>query len=92
MRSLEINWQPKQSPKITRQQIGNETILLDGKGKAVHILNTTADVIWQCCDGNHTVAQIEAVLREQFDVSAETALTKDVTDTLILLQEKGLLK
>lgn len=86
-----IDWKPKQSAEITQQQIGNETLLLDGSGKTVHVLNATAVTIWQCCDGNHTPAQIEVALREAFAVSAETPLTQDVADTLQLFQQKALI-
>lgn len=83
-------WQPRQSAEITQQQIGNETLLLDGQGKTVHVLNATALTIWECCDGNHTIPQIEAALREQFAVSAETPLTKDIDDALSQFHKKGL--
>lgn len=84
-------WQPKQSAEIQQQQIGNEILLLDGKGKTVHVLNATAFTIWECCDGSNTVTQIEAALREQFEISAGTTLTKDVTATLDALRQKQLI-
>lgn len=84
-------WLPTKSAEIVRQQLGNETLLLDGQGKTVHVLNVTADVIWKHCDGSHTSEQIERVLREQFSMSAETTLTQDVNDTLNLLRQKGLI-
>lgn len=84
------NWQPRQSAEIVQQQIGKETLLLDGQGKTVHVLNATALVIWEGCDGNHTIPQIEARLRERFELPNQHTLSQDVADTLKQFRAKGL--
>jgi hypothetical protein len=61
-------------------------------GGAVHALNPTARLIWDLCDGNHTLADIEAALRDAFEVPAGTDLTTDILRTLEVFQRKGLLR
>src|SRR5690349_16917533 len=62
-----------------------------GQGGAIHALNPTARLIWDLCDGTHTVAEIEAALRAAFEVPAETDLQVDISRTLEVFQRKGLL-
>lgn len=85
------NWKPTRLGAITQQTIGNETMLLDAKGGAVHVLNTTALVIWQLCDGEHTEREIVSALRDQFDLQGVDTIEGDVSQTLRLLADKGLL-
>jgi hypothetical protein len=60
-------------------------------GGAIHALNPTARLIWNLCDGAHTLADIEAELRQAFDVPPERDLAADVRATLALFQSKHLL-
>lgn len=66
-------------------------MLLDAKGGAVHVLNATALVIWQLCDGEHTQNEMVSSLREQFDLQGVDTVESDVSQTLKLLADKGLL-
>lgn len=59
----------------------NELILLDVASHRVHHLNPTASVIWQRCDGRHSVAEIATELADAYGVSREKVL-KDVLHTL----------
>lgn len=76
---------------ITQQTIGNETLLLDSTGGAVHVLNATALVIWQLCDGKHTPSAIVSALHAQFDLQGVDTVAEDVKQTLTLFSDKGLL-
>ena len=84
------NWQPRRSAEIMEQIVGDEILLLGNNGQTVHVLNATAYAIWQLCDGQHNQSGIEAGVRDQFELPAEHDLAQDVTQTLVLFSEKGL--
>ena len=85
------NWKPVRVGTITQQTIGNETLLLDSSGGAVHVLNATALVIWQLCDGEHTPNAMVSALHTQFDLQGVDTVAEDVNQTLRLFSDKGLL-
>ena len=76
---------------ITQQTIGDETLLLDAKGGEVHVLNATALIIWQLCDGEHTLEMMASALRDQFALQGVDTVEQDVGQTLKLFSDKGLL-
>jgi len=92
---------PRQLPGLVVEQAGPETLLYHAaghsegeanQGGAIHALNPTARLIWDLCDGLHTVAEIEAALRAAFEVPAEADLQGDVRGTLQEFQRKRLLQ
>ena len=86
---------PRQSPGLLIEQAGTETLVYHAGaaagGGATHALNPTARLIWDLCDGAHTLAAIEAALREAFEVPVERDVAADVRRTLEGFQAKGLL-
>jgi hypothetical protein len=82
---------PTRTPDILTSALDSETIVYDPQGKVVHVLNDTAKLIWLLCDGNHSAADLEAALRQTFDVPEEANVAKDVQATLVTLEEKGLI-
>jgi hypothetical protein len=49
---------PKAKESVTLQDLGDEVILYDSEKENVHILNNTAYIIWNLCDGQHTIEDI----------------------------------
>ncbi len=91
---------PRQLPGLLVEQAGPETLLYHAaaqpgadahQGGAIHALNPTARLIWDLCDGTHTVADIAAALRATFDVPTAADLQADIRGTLATFQSKGLL-
>lgn len=76
---------------IICRQIGDEVVLIKDDGLSLHVLNKTAAMIWEMCDGGHKTEEIVARLCEKYDVTADEA-SADVTAILNELQQKGLLK
>ena len=74
------------------ENIGNEAVLYNSNQKAIHVLNTTAQVIWELCDGNHTSEDIEREIRERFAVPEGYDVGGDVRQTLAIFSEKGILE
>ena len=82
---------PVRKSGITAKNIGDETLLCSAKEEAVHVLNPTATLIWELCDGQHTVADMEQAIRASFSVADEQDVGKDVQRTLDVFTSKGLL-
>jgi hypothetical protein len=75
------------------KSLGSETLLYWPDGKAIHVLNRTAHAIWELCDGEHTVQEIEARIRDNFQILDPHAdVITDIHRTLQTFTEQGLLK
>ncbi len=83
---------PKRKPGIVVKDIGGEVLLYSADEEAVHILNPTAQLLWELCDGEHTVADMEQAIRAKFAVPAKYDVAQDVRQTLSVFAEKGLLQ
>jgi coenzyme PQQ synthesis protein D (PqqD) len=82
---------PVGRPDVTARRAGEEWALADSRNDRVHYLNETAEFIWELCDGEHSVSEIEAEVRASFEVPAGVDLRSDIERTLALLGRKGLL-
>jgi PqqD family protein of HPr-rel-A system len=80
-----------QAEEILSRKIGDEVVVLKDDGLELHMLNRTAALIWEMCNGENTAKEIAAVLCERFPVSPEEA-NADVKETLEKLADLGLLK
>jgi pyrroloquinoline quinone biosynthesis protein D len=66
-------------------------MLYDSSSNTFHVLNETAEFIWELCDGEHSVDEIEDEVRAHFDVPEGIDLRTDIERTLAALEKKGLL-
>lgn len=83
---------PIHKPDITIKDIGGETLLYSSDEKVLHILNSTAKLIWDLCDGQHSLAEIEQALRSNFSVPADHDVLADIEKTLEIFANKDLLQ
>ena len=84
---------PKRKQKgVIEQDIGNEIVLRNADEKTIHVLNATARIIWELCDGNHTVEDMERQLKERYSIPENTNLLDDILNTLNALSQKGMLE
>ena len=82
---------PSRKEGFLREDLGDEILLCDTDSQVIHVLNRTAQLIWELCDGKHSTAEIESALRSRFSMTAERDLKADIQDTLRVFAEKGLL-
>jgi hypothetical protein len=82
---------PVRKPGITAKNIGGETLLYSAEEEAIHVLNPTAQLIWEFCDGEHTVAGMEQAIRANFSVTGERDVARDIRRTLEVFATKGLI-
>jgi hypothetical protein len=83
---------PARKPGITVKDIGGETLLYSAAEEAIHILNPTAQIIWELCDGEHSIEDMEQAIRASFSGADEHDVTADIQRTLGVFASKGLLK
>jgi hypothetical protein len=82
---------PVRKPGITVKDIGGETLLYSAAEEVIHILNPTARLIWELCDGEHSIEDMEQAIWDSFSVADEHDVTGDIQRTLEVFASKGLL-
>jgi hypothetical protein len=83
---------PTRKLDLTVKVIGGETLLYNGNEKAIHILNPTAKLIWDLCDGEHMLEDMEQEVRASFSIAEERDVAGDIRRTLEVFADKGLLE
>ncbi|MDY7077288.1 MAG: PqqD family protein [Chloroflexota bacterium] len=88
-----MNNKPIRRKDVTCKQLDEaETVLYDPKTDVLHILNPTARLIWELCDGEHTIEDMTAAIEAQYtgtegkDILSEVQRTLDTFTTQDLLQ------
>ena len=76
------------NPRLILKNLGDEVILYDPDQKAVHVLNATAQVVWELCDGEHKLEDIEHALRSRYSVPADRDVKADIIQTLNMFISK----
>lgn len=92
---------PRRIDGFRTKALGNETLLYQANGKAIHVLNPTARRIWELCDGQHTAQEMEQLIRAEFQLPAhiegsqpnsQADIAGDIERTLQMFSEAGLLE
>ena len=73
---------PQQVPDLQSRPLGDDLLIYAPEQGVVHILNRTARLIWEACDGTQTPLTIERRLKELFAVSGRHLPADDVARTL----------
>ena len=79
-------------PDIVSESLGDEAVLYDGQGKRIHVLNATAKLIWELCDGTHTLEDMEARVRSSFRGLNGRDVLGDIRAIVATFGDKDLLK
>ena len=82
---------PLKRRDIICQDMGTETLLYDAQAEAIHVLNPTALLIWNLCDGHHNLQDMKEKLRAAFSPTAEHDILADIQQTLDTFAENDLL-
>lgn len=77
---------------IVLKKLGKETLLYDPTTDKVHTLNRTASLIWNLCDGKHSLGEIKKAICENFSIKETIEVEKDILKNLKELQKLGLLE
>ena len=87
---IDASFVPVVSPSVSSVDLDGETVLYNDATGSLHALNTTATIIWACCDGCGSVGEIASDVSEEFGIDREQVLA-DVIDTLNGFARLGLL-
>ncbi|MEN8220135.1 MAG: PqqD family protein [Pseudomonadota bacterium] len=83
---------PLKKEKIVLRDIGDEAVLYNPQTKAIHVLNKTSSMVWESCDGKHSLKMIEKKIMDKFDVSSAQDVKDDIIETLNKFSELGLIE
>lgn len=83
---------PLRREGILGRKLGDEWMLYDPENGVVHILNATAESVWELCDGKHGHDEIAKHLRDDYQVPDGVELKNDVGDIIKGFADKGLLQ
>ena len=76
---------------IDAVKLEGETTLHDLQAKKMYVLNPTASLIWDLCDGDHTLGEITSEIQKRFNNQDED-IQRDVSRTIKRLTGQGLLR
>ncbi len=82
---------PKQNPGILVRKIGQEAMLYDTRQEMVHILNATAEMVWNFCDGNRQIEEVEQKLRGYYTFTQDYNVREDIRQILVSFFKLNLL-
>jgi len=80
-----------QSKDVIWRRIGDDIVIIKEDELFSHILNKTASVIWEMCDGKNSIDDITSKICERFEVSYDEA-NADVNKTIKVLTKANVLK
>jgi hypothetical protein len=79
---------PKPRDSVSSSRFDNEVLLVDGDTGRIHVLNSTAAIVWECFDGEVTLEELAAELADAFRAPLETVQA----DTFAMTRELGRLR
>lgn len=82
---------PKRKDGIQIQETASEVLLCDLTSGQIHVLNPTAQYVWNLLDGYHTIEEIGRALRKEFDVPEDQPVEADVLSIVFVFRDLNLL-
>jgi hypothetical protein len=85
------NARPTAAQNVTAADFEGEVVAYSPKSTKGYHLNATAAWVWKHCDGKHSVDDLAALMREEFDC-AQADVPSDIEKTLRELLASGLIE
>lgn len=82
---------PRHSPRILWREGEDSVLLLNPDDGQYFALEEPGSRIWGLCDGSRSIAEIAAVLEQEYDAPAET-IRADVLELVAALADEKLLE
>lgn len=82
---------PLRRDDVMCRDMGTERLLYDAEAEAIHVLNPSALLIWNLCDGNHSVPDMEKELLAAFSVAPGHDVVADIRQTVDTFAKNNLL-
>ncbi|MFZ6029791.1 MAG: PqqD family protein [Chloroflexota bacterium] len=87
---LTLHSRPCTDPKVVSRPIESESVLVQPHLGKIKVVNEVGALIWQLCDGQHSVEEIVEAVCQQYGVEAQQAEI-DALQFLNTLAERGLI-
>ncbi|MCP4639498.1 MAG: PqqD family protein [bacterium] len=81
---------PLANGDVQIQAFGDEVVLYDKTAKRVHVLNRSAQFIWERCDGRTTRDVLATAMADAFTDAAPDVVERDIDATLARFRSEGL--
>jgi hypothetical protein len=88
--SQDIERYPLKTKDIAHRVLGDEAMVANLSQSSFYNLNPVGTVIWEHCDGRHSIREIAEALAAEYPVSLQEAL-QDCLQFVTELVEEGLL-
>ena len=85
-------YKPLHKSNLLLKDLGDEFLIYSVEHKELHVINPTARVIWDLCDGEHSISDMEKVLLANYAVPADSDIITDINTAINAFQQKGLLE
>jgi hypothetical protein len=85
-------YKPVHKRNLILKDLGDEFLIYSAEHKEIHVINPTAQLIWNMCDGEHSISDIEEQIRVHFSIPPERDIVGDIQSTLDIFRNKGLLE
>jgi len=83
---------PLHKSNLLLKDLGGEFLIYSAEHKEIHVINPTAQLIWDLCDGTHTIDDIAQELHAHFSVPPERDVSADIHNALNIFKSKDLLE
>ena len=87
---IEAGFAPSPRDAVVSTRLDDDLLLVDGSTGRIHVLNSTAALVWECFDGDVTLDELAADLAEAFHAPLE-AVRADAVEMTRELGRLGLL-
>src|SRR3954447_25560570 len=87
---IDVSFAPKQARCVYTVEIDGEAVLLDESVNRLHLLNSTATLLWRLFDGEASIGELARELSEELPAPYEAVLN-DTLDVVRDLGAEGLL-
>ena len=82
---------PLRKNGILTRRIGDEWMLYNSEKGDIHVINSTAEFVWRMCDGSRSISEIIHQVRDDYELSDEINIKKDIEDIIQIFWELGVL-
>ena len=69
----------------------DECLLYDEENGRTHIVNAVAGLVWEMCDGAHSIGDMESRMRELYDIPRDVNVARDLDGIIAEFGDLGLL-
>lgn len=82
---------PVRRSQVTARSLGDECLLHDETEGSIHVVNPAAELVWNLCDGDHSLQDIEAEIRTTYAVPGSADVKRDLETIIERFDKLGIL-